>query len=178
MANHKYSCASARECAFFYVDGIPTKGAWLDLDEVDSWDKVRGELSQQGFIGEEYRGDILVADIEGTLARCCYSSSFDLFDLDRFLEVQQDITRHEFDSEAVAAFIGWYGSWSCDTFESVYMGRYDSEEDFTQQYLDDIGTLDQIPENLRYYFDVERFARDLFICDFYFDSGFVFCTNC
>ncbi|MEI7842428.1 MAG: antirestriction protein ArdA [Gallionellaceae bacterium] len=178
MAEQEYSRAPARECAFFYVDGIPTKGAWLDLDDVDSWDKVRGELSQQGFIGDGYDGDILVADIEGALARCCYSSSFDLFDLDGFLEVQEDITRHGYDIEAVAAFIGWHGSWSCDTFESTFMGSYDSEEDFAQQYLDDTGTLDQIPESLRYYFDVERFARDLFIGDYYYDSGFVFCTNC
>jgi antirestriction protein len=178
MAKQEYSRASSRECAFFYVDGIPTKGVWLDLDDVDSWDKVRNELSQQGFICDEYGGDILVADIEGSLARCCYSSSFDLFDLDRFIEMQEDIARHGFDSEAVAAFIGWYGSWSLDSFESAYMGSYDSEEDFAQQYLDDSGTLDQIPESLRYYFDVERFARDLFMDGYYYDSGFVFCTNC
>jgi hypothetical protein len=178
MAEAKYSRAPARESAFFYVDGIPTKGAWLELDDVDSWDKVRCELSQQGFIDDGYGGDILVADIEGALARCCYSSSFDLFDLDRFIEVQEDITRNGFDSEAVAAFIGWYGSWSCDTFESAYMGRYDSETDYAEQYLEDTGTLDQIPETLRYYFDVERFARDLFIGDYYYDAGFVFCTNC
>jgi antirestriction protein len=40
------------------------------------------------------------------------------------------------------------------------------------------GTPDHISESLRYYFDVERFARDLFIGDYYYDSGFVFCTNC
>ena len=92
--------------------------------------------------------------------------------------MHEDITRHGFESEAVAAFIGWHGSWSCDTFESTYMGRYDSETNYAEQYLDDTGTLDQIPENLRYYFDVGRFARDLFIGDYYYDSGFVFCTNC
>ncbi|CAG9933187.1 hypothetical protein [Candidatus Nitrotoga arctica] len=47
MAKQEYSRALSRECAFFYVDGIPTKGAWLELDDVDSWDKVRDELSQQ-----------------------------------------------------------------------------------------------------------------------------------
>ena len=178
MANQEYSCADARECAFFYVDGIPTKGTWLNLDDVDSWDTVRDVLTEQGFIDTEYGGDILVADIEGALARCCYSSSFDLFDLDRFIEMHEDITRHGLDSEAVAAFIGWYDSWDSDNFESAYMGRYDSEEGYAEQYLDDSGTLDQIPEHLRYYFDVERFARDLFMDGYYFDDGFVFCTNC
>ena len=177
MANAEYSPASARESAFFYVDGIPTKGAWLDLDWVNSWDDVRDRLSRQGITPRDYGGDILVADIEGALAKCCYSSSFDLFDLDQFISMQEEISRGGFDSDAVAAFVGWYGSWDGDAFESAYMGRYDSEEEYAQQYIDDTGLLDSVPENLRYYFDVKSFARDLFM-DYYFDDGYVFCTNC
>ena len=30
-----------------------------------------------------------------------------------------------------------------------------------EAYLEDTGLLDQIPENLRYYFDIKAFARDL-----------------
>jgi len=33
--------------------------------------------------------------------------------------------------------------------------------EFAEEYLEDTGTLDEIPENLRYYFDVERFANDM-----------------
>ncbi|MBL4617758.1 MAG: antirestriction protein ArdA [Robiginitomaculum sp.] len=33
--------------------------------------------------------------------------------------------------------------------------------DYAISYLEDTGLLDQIPENLRYYFDTESFARDL-----------------
>lgn len=58
------------------------------------------------------------------------------------------------------------------------MGCYDSEAGYAEQYLDDTGSLDQIPENLRYYFDTERFARDLFMDGYYYDSGFVYCANC
>jgi antirestriction protein len=39
--------------------------------------------------------------------------------------------------------------------------------DFAEQYLDDSGILNEVPENLRYYFDVERFSRDLFIGDYF-----------
>jgi hypothetical protein len=34
--------------------------------------------------------------------------------------------------------------------------------------------LADMPENLRAYFDVERFAADLFMGDYYFDDGYVF----
>ena len=78
----------------------------------------------------------------------------------------------------MAAFIGWYGSWSLGSFESAFLGSYDSEEYFAEQYLDDSGTPDQIPESLLYYFDVERFTRDLFMDGYCYDSGFVFYTNC
>ena len=178
MADVKYSPAPVRESAFFYVDGIPTKGAWVDLDWVHSWDEVRDSLTRQGITAREYGGDILVADIEGVLTPCCYSSSFDLFDLDRFMQMQEEITRRGFDAEAVAAFVDWYGSWDADAFENAYMGRYDSEKDYAEQYIEDSGMLDSMPENLRYYFDVESFARDVFMDGYYFTDGFVFCTNC
>ena len=34
-------------------------------------------------------------------------------------------------------------------------------KDYAEQYIDDTGALDNMPENLRYYFDYEAFARDL-----------------
>lgn len=33
--------------------------------------------------------------------------------------------------------------------------------EYTEQYIEDTGMLNEIPENLRYYFDTEAFARDL-----------------
>ena len=56
------------------------------------------------------------------------------------------------------------------------MGMYDSEQAFAEQYIEDCGLLDQMPENLRYYFDMASFTRDLFMDGYYFDAGFVFCT--
>lgn len=41
---------------------------------------------------------------------------------------------------------------------SVFEG---STLEYAISYLEDTGLLDQIPENLRYYFDTESFARDL-----------------
>jgi len=176
MAIAKYSGTStpAPERAFFYVDGIPTKGAWLELEALDSWHTVREALASRIHISKFYDGDILVADIEGVVAERCYSSSHDAFDLDRFHEIWEESTRQNLDPDAVAAFIGWYGSWDCNAFESAYMGTYESPEAFAEQYLEDSGLLSEVPESLRYYIDVASFARDLFIDGYNFDDGFVF----
>jgi hypothetical protein len=165
------------DCAFFYLDGIPTNGIWCELESVDSWTDIHQALQRAGLIGDNCDGDILVADVEGEIARCCYTSSYDLFDLNQYIELRETVDQRGFDKAAVAAFIGWYGSWDSDTFESAYMGQYDSEQAYADQYIDDTGMLSEMPEHLQCYFDYEAFARDLFMCDYYFDSGFVFCCN-
>ncbi|PHR93140.1 MAG: hypothetical protein COA69_04100 [Robiginitomaculum sp.] len=33
--------------------------------------------------------------------------------------------------------------------------------EYTESYIEDTGLLEQIPENLRFYFDTEKFARDM-----------------
>lgn len=38
-----------------------------------------------------------------------------------------------------------------------------SSLEYAEQYIEDTGMLNEIPENLRYYFDTEAFARDLVI---------------
>ena len=165
--------------AFFYVEGLPTKGLWLDLESVDDWSDVHEALHRAGLVRADYDGDILVADIEGAIARCCYSSRCDLFDLGRYVELRDVIYQHDLDREAVAAFVDWYGSWDADAFENAYMGRYDSEQAYAEQYIEDTGLLSGMPENLQCYFDTEHFANDLFMSDYYFDDGgYVFCTNC
>lgn len=35
--------------------------------------------------------------------------------------------------------------------------------EYTEQYIEDTGMLNEMPENLRYYFDTEAFARDLVV---------------
>lgn len=49
--------------------------------------------------------------------------------------------------------------------DDCYQGSFDSEVDFAWQLFDECYT-HQIPEHLRYYFDCEAFARDLFINDY------------
>lgn len=55
-------------------------------------------------------------------------------------------------------------------FNDSYIGKYDSEEEFAESLLDDY----DLPEFARMYFDVEKFANDLFISDYWYKDGFVY----
>ena len=59
--------------------------------------------------------------------------------------------------EATEAYIDVYGSWDRADFEDRYYGHFDSEEDFAENYLDDIGW----DIDLSSYFDYDRFGEDL-----------------
>lgn len=160
--------------AFYYIDGTPTKGLWINLAEVTCEADVLETLVKAGLTGSDYDGDLLVADVEGALARSFYYSVTDTFDLDGYIECRDEID----DEESVAAFIDWYGSWDHETFADAFAGSYESQEAFAEQLIDDTGMLDEMPEHLRCYFDVAQFARDLFCGDYYRDdAGFVFCAN-
>ena len=56
-------------------------------------------------------------------------------------------------------------------FQDEYQGQYDDEEDFAYQIVEEYY---DIPEFAKTYFDYEKFARDLFMCDYYYEKGFVF----
>lgn len=47
-----------------------------------------------------------------------------------------------------------------ERFQEQYQGTYRSLEDYAEQLMDDIDMLSDIPENLRYYFDFEKWGRD------------------
>lgn len=77
------------------------------------------------------------------------------------------------DKEAVDAFVEWGGE-SLDHFEDCFCGEWKDEEDFAQHIIEDCYDLDSLMGNLAGYFDYAAFARDLFMCDYYMDNGYVF----
>jgi len=61
---------------------------------------------------------------------------------------------------------GVYEDRVCDSSATIeqareaFSGKFDSEEDWAADYLEQTGQLNQIPEHLRNYFDYEAYARD------------------
>ena len=60
------------------------------------------------------------------------------------------------------------------SFEDTYQGEYANEEDFAYELVENCYDL---PEFAKTYFDYEKFARDLFIGDYWYEDGFVFLRN-
>lgn len=52
-------------------------------------------------------------------------------------------------------------------FEENYCGQWSDITSFAENIVDELGYLDDMPQNLRYYFDYDKFGRDLFINDYY-----------
>ena len=152
--------------AFFYIDGIPTKGLWVDLDQITGWEDVEEKLLD--LFPSSLVDEILCADVEG-LAHHFYASSCDSFDLDAWLEFLAEKDGTHLSDEVIGAYFENCGASSLSDVEEAYQGEYNSDEDFAVQLLDDTGDLMSIPESLRSYFDYEKFSRDLMMD--YFESN-------
>jgi len=172
------------ERAFYYVDGIPTKGVWIDLDSITDEDDIKQALADAGLIPTDdedqvtgtpqYDGDLLVATVEGNLAKH-FLSRYDTFDLKGFKECAEECDAERINYDHAAAYIDWAGSWNLRDFEDARCGKYNSEVAYAEELFDEC-YLSNLPESARDYIDYEKFARDLFASDYYFDddTGYVF----
>lgn len=144
---------------FWYVDGIPTKGKWIDMEYVSDFYEIRQALIEGGFMPDTCDGDILAADAEG-LARA-FIGDYGSFYFADFIDCRDS----EGDERAKIAFIEWHGSWDASEFEDCYIGDYSYHDnpvlEYAYQYIDDCYDLEKMLGNLSAYFDYEKFARDL-----------------
>ena len=149
-------------------------GKWIDLEGLDADDVYR-------IINEE-----ILATSPVPLAE-----EFAIHDYEGF----GDFRVHEYESiptvvavaelmeehgeGPVGAFLGYHGTYYTDDlekakedFEESYQGQWESEEKFADNFLENAGLWDEIPEWAQPYFDVERYAHTLFIDDYYsIDAG-------
>lgn len=161
--------------AFFYVDGIPTKGSWIDLATIDSWEDIKDQLGAHLSIDPADIDEVLCADIEG-IARHFYASNCDGFDLDGWTDFKEAIENTHLEIEVIEAYIenmGAHYGVNIDEIEEAYYGEFEDFTDFAHHLLEETGDLDQIPESLRYYFDFEAYGRDL-SHDFFESNGYFF----
>ena len=159
---------------FFYVDGIPTKGCWIDLSEVTSWEDINEQLGAYLDIDPASIDEVLCADIEG-IARHFYSSNCDGFSMNAWTDFRDELANSHLDVEVVDAYLknmGTYGGVNISDIEDAYSGEFDSWEDFAIEMVDACGYLDQMPESIRSYFDYEKFGHDLSFDYFEMDGYF------
>lgn len=111
----------------------------------------------------------MVADTERELADCFYSR-YGSFNLEGFIEALDS----GYDPETIATFIKLFDVWNAERFSDNYLGVYDLLEDYAYQYVVDYDLLNSLPNNLRCYFDYEKFACDLMIDDITEHNGHYF----
>lgn len=150
---------------FFYVDGIPTKGCWIDLTEFHDWDDIAQELADKGYIpkneaGEpDYGGDILAADGEGVMRH--FVGSYGTFDLESAKELLS--LEGKFDQGALEAAVYLMPDNFVRLIKEDYCGHFERATDLAYDRVEESGMLSDVPEYIAMYFDYEAYGRDLAI---------------
>lgn len=137
------------------------KGKWVDLSDFSSKTEFYNYIKE--LHSDEVDPEFMFQDWEGIPSSLIDESwiSDDLWTT----YLNSDLTDEE--KEDFQAFSNYYGEGATiEQFRDSYRGRWDSEEAFVEDWVDSIGLLDSIPEELRYYFDYEKYTQDLFINDY------------
>ena len=134
------------------------KGAWLALTEyADREDFLTAcrELHK-----DEADPELMFQDFEN-MPKGLYNESAcpDLW------EIFDECKRHGVELETLATYVdNGMGDWDdAEKCADAFMGQFDDEEAYAESYCADCGMLDGMPENLRPYFDMKAYARDLFM---------------
>lgn len=143
-------------------------GAWLDLEAFDSYDEfleicalLHDDEDDPEFMFQDYQG----------FPREWYDESGLKESFDNIVEYCK---LDENDREVFDAYYEWSGNADFAHFRDHYMGKFDTEEDFAEYIVSECYDLDNMMGDLSFYFDYERYARDLFMTDYTFCDGYVF----
>ncbi len=79
-----------------------------------------------------------------------------------------------YDMEAITAFVACFSQDELEVFEDCYQGNYESELDFTHEYIENNYDLDKMMGSLSCYFDYDSYSNDLFINSFTYHNGYIF----
>lgn len=147
-------------------------GMWVDLSTFESYDDFFNFCN--AIHADEADPELMYQDYEN-MPRSLYHESMGEEGFNKIAEYCE--LCDDYSVEAVDDFLEWSSSDDLGRMHDAYVGVYDSEEDFAEEIVSDCYDLDNMMGSLACYFDYEKFARDLFMCDYYFGShGTVFRT--
>ena len=146
------------------------RGMWVDLSTFDYYEDF--ENFCLAIHADEADPELMYQDYEN-MPRSLYHESMGEEGFNKIAEYCE--LCDDYSVEAVDDFLEWSSSDDLGRMHDAYVGVYDSEEDFAEEIVSDCYDLDNMMGSLACYFDYEKFARDLFMCDYYFGShGTVF----
>ena len=144
-------------------------GAWLDLEAFDSYEEfleicalLHDDEDDPEFMFQDYQG----FPREWYCESCPGEDTFNKI-----------LKYCELDENERLVFDAYYentGDDSVTNAQDRYIGKYDSEEDFAEMYVNECYNLDHMMGDLSIYFDYEGYARYLFSSEYTFCDGYVF----
>ena len=147
-------------------------GMWVDLSTFDYYEEF--EAFCFAIHADEEDPELMYQDYEN-MPRSLYHESMGEEGFNKIAEYCE--LCDEYNVSAVDDFLDCFSPEDLDRMDDAYMGVYDSKEDFAREIVNDCYDIENMMGDLACYFDYEKFARDLFMCDYYFGShGTVFRT--
>ena len=129
---------------------IQARVEWINLDLIDSVEELQDAIEvfsnsplEQWLFMEQDLGGIHIGESE---------------DIETVVNIAQGLKNYNL---AFVAFYKCFTSTDLIEFEERYQGEYESLSDYAEKFLEGAGTIVSIPDNLRYYFDYEKYAEDL-----------------
>jgi antirestriction protein len=152
------------------------RGFWVWLNLYNSVEELL-EGCKRGHI-DEAEPEFMVQDFQG-FPKYFYSEGMlnrqaELEELYNFLDY---CSNNKHNSEAAHEYVDNFRQWDKYDFENVYLGEWETEEHFAEELANDLGYFEKIPEAIRCYFDIQSYARDIFIDDYTFCNGHVFINH-
>ena len=145
-------------------------GEWIDITKFDDYDAFI-EVCRRLHADEE-DPELMIQDYEN-FPYCWYSES--IMDEETFEKIQKYANMD--DKSLFDAYYEATGDESIEKCLESYMGDFDSEEDFAEHIINECYDLDRMMGHLKYYFNYEAYAKDLFRDGYVFSDGKVFDTN-
>lgn len=144
-------------------------GKWLSLADFSDYDEFIDAC--KALHADEQSPELMFQDWEyipeGFISECSLNPTF--------FELRDELTADE--EEAFTEWINYTGEpvedaeKAVERFRDAYCGEWNSEEVFAEELFSECY---EVPENIRYYIDYQAFARDLFMCDYFYTGGYVF----
>ena len=152
-----------------YNDG-DISGMWLDLTKFCDYEEFM-DVCRQLHIDEE-DPELMFQDYDSFPAEF-YSES--CMDEDTFDKIQQYGNLSSSMKEAMDDYLELGMDFDLDNFYEAYQGKWDSEEEFAQNLIDELYDIESMMGSLAKYFDYASFADDLFDTDYSMgEKGHVF----
>jgi antirestriction protein len=144
-------------------------GRWLDLDDyadADEFYEACKELHK-----DEEDPELMFQDWEGIPDRL----ADECMDVAKVYEYREKLEKVH-DPDAFNVWVNHYGDDDVSNFEDAYQGEWDSQRSFADNLADELGYYKAMEDAglSSYYFDLDAFARDLFISDYTYVDGYVF----